>query len=79
VAEDPLAKGLGLGFAASVMGMLAGNVNGSYWHFYTVASYFWIYMAIVLRLTKIAEAPSGQAIDGLEVKVPAGELVQQSY
>ncbi|NLP12761.1 hypothetical protein GX408_20355, partial [bacterium] len=79
VAEDPLAKGLGLGFTASVMGLLAGNINGSYWHFYTVASYFWIYLAIVLRMTKIAEAPLQEAIDTHEMKDPVGELVQQSY
>ncbi|HNW60204.1 MAG TPA: O-antigen ligase family protein [bacterium] len=54
LADDPLYKGFGLGYCASVMGMLAGNLNGSYWHFYTVASYFWIYLALVIRLTIIA-------------------------
>jgi len=79
VAEDPLAKGLGLGFTASFMGLLAGNRNGSYWHFYTVASYFWIYLAIVLRQIKIAESPTPVTIDGHARKEPSGELVEQSY
>ena len=47
---DPFFKGIGVGFSASVAGILAGNINGSYWHFFTVSSFFWIYLAITMRL-----------------------------
>jgi putative inorganic carbon (hco3(-)) transporter len=79
ISKDPLAQGVGLGFCASVIGMLAGNVNGSYWHFYTAASFFWIYLALTIRLTLIAqEADAAQpAIELSEDVFMAPERVQQ--
>ena len=53
--QDPFAKGVGLGVMASVIGILAGNVNGSYWHFFSVSSLFWIYLGIMVRLTHVME------------------------
>ncbi|MBN1543374.1 O-antigen ligase family protein [candidate division KSB1 bacterium] len=47
-------KGLGLGLCCCIGGVLAGNIAGSYWHFFTVASFFWIFIALATRLNTLS-------------------------
>ena len=55
ISQDPFAKGLGLGMATCAISILAGNLNGSYWHFFTISSFYWIYLALVVRLIAMEE------------------------
>ncbi len=79
LSTDPFARAFGLGFCASVIGMLAGNVNGSYWHFYTAASFFWIYLAMTIRWTILARAALEQqpAIENAEAGMAFRDEIRQ--
>jgi O-antigen ligase len=58
--DDSFEQSLGLGMICCVMGILAGNLNGSYWHYYSVASFYWIFLALVQKQAS-GEARSEQA------------------
>lgn len=55
VADHELFKGLGLGFIGCVLGVLGGNVAGTYWNYMNVMGFFWVLLALVLRSTIIAQ------------------------
>lgn len=47
--KDWLYKGLGLGFAATVISCMVTNVFGDRWSFLPLGAYFWIFLGIVSR------------------------------
>ncbi len=67
-ADDPFFKALGAGLAASVVGMLAGNIAGSYWQYYQVGGFFWAFAGLAngarrslsVPVATVLEEPSGQ-------------------
>jgi len=48
-AKDPLYKALGLGMAGCVASLAVGNMFGDRFSHYPLISYFWIYLALVVR------------------------------
>jgi hypothetical protein len=55
VADDKFLKGLGLGYSACVVSVLAGNIFGSYWFYMNVSGFYWTFLALVVRGIEIAE------------------------
>lgn len=53
--DDPYSRGIAAGMVACVLAMLAGNIAGSYWHYFTVGSHFWILSAIMIKFREHAE------------------------
>jgi O-antigen ligase len=48
IADEPFAKGLGLGMIGCVIATLAGNIAGSYWHFFNIIGFYWVFLALVV-------------------------------
>ncbi len=48
-ADDKFLKGLGLGFAACVLAVIAGNCFGDRWSHTPLAVFFWVYLGMVER------------------------------
>ncbi len=60
IADDPFMKGLGFGFCACVVAVLAGNMAGTYWHYLNVSGFYWVFLALVVRGTLIAQKQSSK-------------------
>jgi O-antigen ligase len=84
VTEDPYTKGIAAGMAACVMAMLAGNIAGSYWHFFTLGSHFWILAGIMIKFRELsiqkkadpsiaADLPGEESLEA-EPALPAHEV-----
>ncbi len=44
---EPLARALGLGLIACVMGTLVGNIAGSYWQYFSIGGFYWTVLGLV--------------------------------
>jgi len=44
--EEPLARALGLGLIACVIGTLVGNIAGSYWQYYSIGGFYWTFLGL---------------------------------
>lgn len=55
IAQEGFLKGLGLGMMACVPAILGGNIAGSYWQYYNIIGYFYIFLALVVRSTIIIQ------------------------
>lgn len=55
VSDDELFKSLGLGFIGCVLGVLGGNIAGTYWNYMNVMGFYWVLLALVLRSTIIVQ------------------------
>jgi O-antigen ligase len=70
-ADDPLYKALGLGMTACMVSMLFGNVVGDRFSHYPLITYFWVYLALVLRarmLIKVENLNDASALSPASVK-----------
>ena len=47
--KDNFFKGLGLGFSACVLAVMVSNFFGDRWSFLQLGSYFWVFLALVVR------------------------------
>ena len=54
-ADDPLFKGLGLGFFTCVIAVMAGNFFGDRWTPLPLAAYFWVFLGMVERGNVMAD------------------------
>jgi len=55
IADNGFSKGLGLGIMACVPAILCGNIAGSYWQYYNIIGYFYVFLALVVRSTIFIE------------------------
>jgi putative inorganic carbon (HCO3(-)) transporter len=60
--QDPVLRGLGLGLAAGIVGLLVTGMFGSRFNSFELVGYFWILTALVVR---------GRLIESQEVRQPA--------
>lgn len=63
IADNGFSKGLGLGFMCCVLATLAGNIAGSYWHYFTINSFFWAFYALVVKNIMIIEEQREKATE----------------
>ncbi|MGH8602701.1 MAG: O-antigen ligase family protein, partial [Gammaproteobacteria bacterium] len=54
--SDPLFKALGLGMLGCIMAFMIGNIFGDRFSHYPLVTYFWVYLALVLRALLLCEA-----------------------
>lgn len=70
LADNEFHKALGLGCLGCVLAILGGNAAGTYWNYMTVMGFYWVLLAMVLRLTLIyKEQKQGEAV--VAAPVPA--------
>ncbi len=63
-ADEPLFKALGLGTLAAVVSLGVANLFGDRFTHYPLSTYFWVYLALVVRAKTLLDEEEG--------KVPAG-------
>lgn len=54
--SDPLFKALGLGMLGCITAFMIGNMFGDRFSHYPLVTYFWVYLALVLRALLLCEA-----------------------
>ena len=54
--NDNFLKGLGVGFSACVIAMIVANMFGDRWTHPQLGTYFWVFLALVVRGNKISQA-----------------------
>ncbi|MBD3386326.1 hypothetical protein GF407_15555 [candidate division KSB1 bacterium] len=74
ISRDNFDKGLGLGMIGCTIATLAGNVAGSYWHFFNIIGFYWVFLALVVATTKIIERQESKPQFPRETKVEENNL-----
>ncbi len=59
-ASDPVFKALGLGTVAAVVSLAVANLFGDRFTHYPLSTYFWVYLALVVRARIILEEEKGK-------------------
>lgn len=72
--DDPLLGGLGLGFAALMVGMIFTNVFGDRWSYFQVDGWMWILLGAVVRGLFLVEEPEDVEEEVHETNVHEPEL-----
>lgn len=60
--DDDLSKGLGLGFAVSIIVLMINNVFGNRWTYMELSAYLWIFAGLVARLNAFADEARQQKV-----------------
>lgn len=66
-AEDDFLKGLGLGFAATVVACIVANTFGDRWTYEAVSAFYWVFWALVVRGNMIVQTERRKALTELAV------------
>lgn len=74
-ARDPFLKGLGLGFCACVISNMIGNFFGDRWTPLSLASYYWVFLAMVERGNLIVDEESSPVQKTLKTET----LIRECY
>jgi O-antigen ligase len=75
-AEDKLLKGLGMGFCACVIAMLAVNFFGDRWTHTPLGAYFWIFLGLVEAGNNIAYSEQRLANSKNKARKSKNELIK---
>ncbi|MDP2654700.1 MAG: O-antigen ligase family protein [Candidatus Omnitrophota bacterium] len=67
--QDDYERGLGLGFAISIVVLMINNFFGNRWTYLELSGYLWIFAGLVCRLRALAETSSHAASSPKKVKV----------
>lgn len=62
-ADDPLLSGLGLGFAALMVGMVFANCFGDRWSYFQVDGWMWLLLGAVVRGLILVEKESHESVE----------------
>jgi len=66
--EDDMAKGLGLGFAVSIIVLAINNIFGNRWTYMEVSTFLWVFAALVARLNIMTVADEKDTLAGKKRK-----------
>lgn len=65
--QDKFLQTLGLSCASITLGVLAGNLAGTYWTYWNVMGFYWVVLAMVLSSLNTLKAETGAATAKAEV------------
>ncbi len=70
--SEPIFRALGLGTLAAVVCFSVANLFGDRFTHYPLSTYFWVYLALVLRAKMIMEKESAETVSQPKLNRPAG-------
>ncbi len=58
--DEGMLKGLGLGLMACILAILTGNIAGSYWQYYNIIGFFYVFLGLVVRSSILIQEEQDQ-------------------